>query len=50
MADTVVDIHQGSDESADLDLASGDLLAWIVADRGLSTTLIQAVTPALETP
>ena len=50
MADTVVAIHQGSDESADLDLASGDLLVWIVADRGLSTTLIQAVAPALETP
>jgi aromatic ring-cleaving dioxygenase len=37
-------------ESADLDPAPGDLLAWVVADRGLSTTLIQAVTPALETP
>jgi len=37
-------------ESADLDPAPGDLLAWIAADRGLSTTLIQAVTAALETP
>jgi hypothetical protein len=37
-------------ESADLDSAPGDLLAWIAADRGLSTTLIQAVTAALETP
>jgi hypothetical protein len=50
MAYTVVAIHQGSDESSDLAPASGDLLAWIVADLGLSTTLIQAVTPALETP
>jgi hypothetical protein len=37
-------------ESADLDPAPGDLLAWIAADRGLSSTLIQAVTTALETP
>jgi len=31
-------------------VALGDLLAWIAADLGLSTTLIQAVTAALETP
>lgn len=37
-------------ESTDLDPALGDLLAWIAADCGLSTTLIQAVTAALETP
>jgi len=49
MAYTVA-IHRGSDESADLDSALGDLLAWIAADRGLSTTLIQTVTAALETP
>jgi len=49
MACTVA-IRQGSDESADLDSAPGDLLAWIAADRGLSTTVMQAVTAALETP
>lgn len=37
-------------ECADLDPALGDLLTWIAADRGLSTTLIQAVATALETP
>jgi hypothetical protein len=37
-------------ESTDLDPAPGDLLAWIVADRGLSTTLIHAVTGVVETP
>jgi len=37
-------------ESADLDPALGDLLAWIAADRGLSTTPIQAVAAALEVP
>jgi hypothetical protein len=59
MAYSVVATHQGSDswaqhhlvsESADLDPALGDLLVWIAADHGLSTTLIQAVTEALGTP
>jgi hypothetical protein len=46
-----VAIHQGSGESGpDLDSALGDLPAWIAADRGPSTTLIQAATAALEAP
>ena len=30
-----VAIYQGSDEGTHLDSVLGDLLAWIVADRGL---------------
>lgn len=37
-------------ESTDLDPALGDLLAWIAADCGLSTTLIEAGTAAQESP
>jgi hypothetical protein len=37
-------------ECADLDPALGELLTWIAADRGLSTTLMQAVATSLETP
>lgn len=37
-------------ECAALDPAVGDLLAWIAADRGLSTPALESITSALDTP
>jgi hypothetical protein len=48
--DTVLLAEIGALQNLGVVVALGDLLAWIAADRGLSTTLTQAVTAALETP